>query len=375
MRCLLTFGLLLSFACTTAAVDDLGAPLDGGTAPSPDLGASLDLGTDAGQDLGAAPDLGTPLGLEAGTHEFTLQTPDGRERRYLVHVPAQLQPQPPLVLNLHGGGGSAESTAQSTMMLPLAEAQGFLLAFPEGVPATDSGPGMLGPSATWNTGRCCGRAMEENIDDTAYINALLDDLATRIDFDAQRVYATGFSNGAMMSYRLACELSQRIAAVAPVGGQGDSFPCEPQRPVPVLHIHGTEDMCANYNGGPTCGGCFQRFLNAAFGTMLEVPTSTCASVDSFIETWRARNSCEDTAEVSYQQGAVTCQTWSCAQNTEITFCPVKGMGHTWPGGARPAFCDRPNSAVCAAWLNEVGAQNDDIGVEQIWAFFERHTLP
>ena len=88
--------------------------------------------------------------------------------------------------------------------------------FPEGVPSSEGGGGPLGVTATWNAGVCCDPALKQDIDDVAYFDALLDDLATRIDYDPRRVYATGLSNGAMMSFRLACQLSERITAVAPV---------------------------------------------------------------------------------------------------------------------------------------------------------------
>jgi polyhydroxybutyrate depolymerase len=93
----------------------------------------------------------------------------------------------------------------------------------------------------WNAGDCCGPAVWDGVDDVAFFDALLDDLAGAYSIDRQRVLATGMSNGAMMAYRLAAELSDRIAAIAPVAGRMATEGCRPRRPVPVLHFHGTTD--------------------------------------------------------------------------------------------------------------------------------------
>jgi len=142
-----------------------------------------------------------------------------------------------------------------------------------------------------------------------------------------------------------------------------------------MYIHGTEDMCARYDGGAMCGGCFQRFLNAWLGTNIPVPSWPCTGAVAYMEQWRTRYGCAAPSTITYQNGNATCETWMCDGAVELTFCPVEGMGHSWPGGAPPPFCDRPGSAQCVAWLNEVGTSSDDIGNAQIWAFFQRHALP
>ena len=103
---------------------------------------------------------------------------------------------------------------------------------------------------TWNGGNCCGYAMRaEQVDDVAFTRALLDDLAKVVKVDPKRVYATGMSNGAIMAYRLASELSDRIAAIAPVAGPMGTETCNPKRPVSVIHFHGTDDQFAPFKGG------------------------------------------------------------------------------------------------------------------------------
>lgn len=173
----------------------------------------------------------------SGDHTFTLTTPDGRERSYVVHVPPSYDPATPasVVLTLHGGGGDAEATQTMTGMSATADAHGFLAVYPEGIgPLTKDGHTL----GTWNAGRCCGAAMEEGVDDVAYLSQLIDALEHDFNVDPRRIYATGISNGSQMSFRLACELSNRIAAVAPTGSQPALDDCHPSRPVPVWYFHG-----------------------------------------------------------------------------------------------------------------------------------------
>src|SRR5215831_5938057 len=113
----------------------------------------------------------------------------------------------------------------------LADREGFLAVYPYGTGV------MKAKLLTWNAGPCCGYAQKNKIDDVAFVAALLDDLAARVDYDRARVYATGHSNGAMMAYRLAQDLSDRIAAIAPVGGALVTDTIRAKRAMPILHIH------------------------------------------------------------------------------------------------------------------------------------------
>jgi polyhydroxybutyrate depolymerase len=143
-------------------------------------------------------------------------TVDGRKRYYLLNLPSNYnEPSDiPLVIALHGGGGKATQMESDYLLTEKANKEKFAIVYPEGVQSD----GILG-ARTWNAGTCCDYAVEKNIDDVKYISLLIDELLKKYPkLNPKKVYATGMSNGAMMSYRLACELSNKIAAIAPVAG-------------------------------------------------------------------------------------------------------------------------------------------------------------
>jgi poly(3-hydroxybutyrate) depolymerase len=170
---------------------------------------------------------------------------DGMKRTALVRVPPQVAERRPLpvVLNFHGGGGNAMGQERYARMDAVADREGFIVVYPNGI-------GVMQDSLlTWNAGTCCGIAARQESDDVGYVRALLDELARRLPVDSARVYATGLSNGAMMSYRLAAELSDRIAAIAPVAGASAMPRFRAKRMVPILHVHSIDDARALYRGG------------------------------------------------------------------------------------------------------------------------------
>ena len=144
--------------------------------------------------------------IQSGDHTRSIRV-DRRTRSYHVHVPPSYDGSKPfpVVLAFHGGGANAESMVRFSGLNEKADEAGFLVVYP-------AGTGRLERMLTWNTGNCCGYAMRNGVDDVGFVNALLDDLAGRARVDPERIYATGMSNGAMMVYRLASELSERIAA-------------------------------------------------------------------------------------------------------------------------------------------------------------------
>src|SRR5437879_1570747 len=150
--------------------------------------------------------------LNPGDHTRFLQV-DKRTRTYLVHVPPNYDPKKPtpVVLAYHGGGSNAVQMVRFCGLNETADKHGFLVVYPNGT-------GLLEGALTWNGGNCCGFAMQHQVDDVGFTRALLDDLGKVANVDPKRVYATGMSNGAILAYRLASELSDRIAAIAPVGG-------------------------------------------------------------------------------------------------------------------------------------------------------------
>ncbi|MEO1129281.1 MAG: PHB depolymerase family esterase, partial [Planctomycetota bacterium] len=184
----------------------------------------------------------------ARPHDASATTPrtlnvDGHERRYLLYLPRgydATQPTP-LVLAFHGGGGSPHSMIRLSGLNEKADEAGFIVVYPYG-------SGRDG-SLTFNGGDCCGYAQRNGIDDIAFVRTILDDVPRVANVDARRVYATGISNGAIMTYLVASELSDRIAAIAPVAGPMATDTCAPTHPVAVMHFHGTDDAFAPFNGG------------------------------------------------------------------------------------------------------------------------------
>ncbi|MEA2173104.1 MAG: polyhydroxybutyrate depolymerase [Blastocatellia bacterium] len=263
----------------------------------------------------------------------------GMERAYLLHVPQGVERNQsvPVILAFHGGGGTPESFAQNTDLSAKAGAAGFVVVYPEGF------------GRSWNAGDCCGPAQRRGIDDVAFVRAVLDDLATVFKLDQQRIFATGFSTGGKFSYRLACEMSDRIAAIATVSA-GISIPpaeCKPSRAMPVLHFHGLADKYAPFQGG--------RSVRELAGEQRSVPET--------IDLWLNRGGCKGDKKVTYQSGAATCVTYSrCRDGADVTLCTVQGMGHQWPGGR-------------TVQGDEMGANTNDISAtEMVIKFFRAHPM-
>ncbi|MGZ7078629.1 MAG: alpha/beta hydrolase family esterase, partial [Thermoanaerobaculia bacterium] len=178
--------------------------------------------------------------LAPGDHTFVVKH-GGLERSYIVHVPPGASAPLPLVIAFHGGGSNAAAQEQYSQMDPVADRERFLVMYPNG-----TGRGRM---LVWNAGTCCGAAPARQIDDVGFVRAAVDDLSRRTPVDRSRIYATGMSNGSMMSYRMAAEASDLVAAVAPVAGSMVLVRFRPELPVPVIHFHSVDDPRALYNGG------------------------------------------------------------------------------------------------------------------------------
>jgi polyhydroxybutyrate depolymerase len=167
---------------------------------------------------------------------------DGTSRSYFVHLPPGYNGHSlsPVVLVLHGATESAEGVEKLSGMSAKADKENFMAVYPTGT----------GRLPTWNAGNCCGYAQQNQINDVAFFRALLNKIQQEYPVDGRRVFVTGISNGAMMSYRLACELSDKIAAVAPVE-RAQNVPCHPVGPVSLIVFHGTGDHLVPFNGGAT----------------------------------------------------------------------------------------------------------------------------
>src|SRR4051812_3080041 len=181
------------------------------------------------RDTAKQPD---PLG--PGDHTRTLMMGE-QKRTYLVHVPKGYDPKKPapVVLALHGAAMNGPMMVWFSGLNKKSDEAGFIVVYPSGT--------GIGPFLIWNAGGLKGKLAEGRADDVAFIGKLLDDLGTVAKVDEKRVYACGMSNGGMMCYRLAAELSDRIAAIAPVAGTIAIEKSKPKRAVPVIHFHGSKD--------------------------------------------------------------------------------------------------------------------------------------
>lgn len=263
-----------------------------------------------------------------GDHERRLEH-GGRTRHYTVHVPPGLPVEgaggAPLLLAFHGGGGNASGFRAYAGLDALADREGFVVVYPDGT-------GPLGRRLlTWNAGACCGYARKHGVDDVGFALAVLDSVTRALPIDAARVYATGHSNGAMISYRLAAEAADRIAAIAAVAGSPPLDAFAPARPVAVLHIHSVDDPRALYAGG--LGPRFPLTNHRALH----------GSVEAQLARWAQRDGCPAEPRVAErrgapQQGSAAGHTATllvfgpCESGFEVAHWRLTGAGHGWPGG-------------------------------------------
>ncbi len=271
----------------------------------------------------------------------------GLPRTFRVHrptsYPATNDVPAAVVLLLHGGFGSGEQIETSSRMLDVAAEEGFVVVSPDGV----AGPFGV---RSWNAGECCGYAQAQGIDDVGFIDTLLDHLENVLCVDRRRVYAAGMSNGAMLAHRLGCELAGRVRAVGPVAAPSAMSACTPSRPVPLLHIHGTADQHAPYDGGTGCGPSGFDFMSVA------------QSVDE----WRQRDGCSGDATIVDHVGDALCTIANtCAAGVDVTLCSIAGGGHQWTGGNPPAILGTPNCLF--------GHQSLSFSASvALWGFFAQH---
>lgn len=269
----------------------------------------------------------------------------GIERSYVIRVPGDLangNERIPLVLVLHGGGGNAENAEKMTGFTDKARKEGFIVVYPEGTGRRKN------KRLTWNAGHCCGHAMETGVDDVGFINALIGKLVESYPIDPKRIYATGMSNGGMMTHRLGIELSNKFAAIAPVVATVFGDEKRPEHPVSAIMLNGLHDKSVPYQGAPPGG----HFNGAWDGTPAKPALDQAAY-------WANADGCTGGPR-KYNHGTFTRWQYQCPAGRAVELYLVDDNGHAWPGGKKGSFMgDKPSSTLS--------------GTDVIWDFFKAHT--
>jgi polyhydroxybutyrate depolymerase len=299
-----------------------------------------------------------PVNEAAGKKYSASFVYDQLKREYYVYVPSMVSGKAPvpLLMVLHGKGGNGESMILLSRKAfnKLAEKEGFIVVYPDGF------------EKNWNDGRkddsTNDRAHRENIDDVGFLSALMDTMIRKYSINQKKIYVTGMSNGAIMAYRLACELSHRVTAIAPVTGNIPPLiipGCSPSRPVPVLAINGTDDPVVPYGGG------------MIISTLLKTNLGKVMSTEASVRYWALRNGCSPNPVISKMPDTnpkdgtrVTVKKYLNGKNgAEVILYEVTGGGHTWPGGIQ-YLPKKMIGRTC----------RDFDAAEVIWSFFDRHEL-
>ena len=265
-----------------------------------------------------------PSGASAGSSTASM-TIGGTERTYRVYRPAGLPKSAPLVIVLHGAAGTGKQAEQSYGWDAQADSGKFVVVYPDGV------------NRTWNVDPdCCGVAARDDVDDVGFLTKLA------ASFHAPEVFATGISNGAMMSYRLACD-TKILKAIAPVSGTMINK-CDHPSPLSIIAIHGTADKTIPYNGGPG------KRNNAGAGSRLPAKIDG-PSIPDLMATWRKTDGCA--APSTSTDGKVTTAKATCPGDRAVELITVAGAGHQWPGGKEAPIAqkllglDPPSTALKA----------------------------
>jgi len=242
-----------------------------------------------------------------GTAQHGSLTVAGLKRTYRLYAAASIATQAsPLVFVLTGCPGTGDEMADLSKADTMAAAGHFVVVYPDPVPDASGDPSNL--EGCWSAGTCCGDAQTKGVDDVRFISALLDRLIATTSIDKARVFVAGLSSGGMMAYRLACELSDRIAAIASVSGAQVIQSCRPARPISILEMHGTSDQQLPYEGD-------QYFPSAS----------------STIERWVTLDGCAATPTQTVK-GITHISIWSqCHAGTVVRFDTIDGGHHSWFG--------------------------------------------
>lgn len=256
------------------------------------------------------------------------------EREYMLYLPEKLKGPLPLVFNFHGSGGNPQGQESVSEFIRLAEQHGFVVVFPSGV-FTNSVS-----SRSWNAN------MEEGVDDVQFVRDMIEEVASETNLDRKRIYTTGFSGGARISSRLACELSDVLAAAAPVAGIQYPDDCRLKQPIPILTFHGVADQINPY----TVNGDARPYWRMG--------------VETAVDKWRQANSCSFNNDKIVISEQITMYSWEeCEGAATVQFYIIEDGGHTWPGSE--SLVGNP----------ALGVTNMNINAsELIWEFFSQYTL-
>ena len=268
---------------------------------------------------------------------------DNIERSYILYLPSNYDGanSVPLVLNLHGYSSNAGQQLVYSKFYELADSENFILIHPEG---TADNLGFQ----FWNSG--CQFWNINNIDDVGFLNNLIDTIIFQYNIDTEKVYSMGMSNGGFMSYRLACELSDKIAAIASVTGsmcENQITSCSPNKPMPVMQIHGTADLTVSYEGGN-----FSEF----------------ASIDDVVSYWVGLNNCDFNPILNIVPDnnildlcTVEHYFYDNGDNgSSVELYKIINGGHTWPGATIPLAGNNTNQDFNASQV--------------IWDFFNKYNI-
>lgn len=283
--------------------------------------------------------LAPPVAAQERPSEHHLRA-GGADRSYLLATPPASGPAA-LVIALHGGGGNAGTMVPR--WLSTAQREGFVVAFPQGL-------GRAANMGTWNAGGCCGYAMTSQVDDVAFIAAVIDDVSRQVEIDPRRIYVAGLSNGGMLTHRVAREMGERLAGAAIVAGaQFDDGPAA-SAPVPVLIMHGEQDEVVPYRGGQSPMALVARSQSRPF-----------LPVEDVVASWRRADGCEREPETTVDGDVTITVSSTCRGGSEVVFYRLASAGHGWPGPA-PAIGGIERDRYEAVDATEV-----------IWRFFSAHT--
>jgi len=325
----------------TTTTDTVGATVGGVTTQK-----EADTGRTGGAVRSAG--CGRPSAPAVTDERRTLDS-DGTERWYLLTTPESGVDQPlPLLLDFHGLSEGAEVHARMTSFDALAKERKFVVVYPNGT----------GALASWQVDAA-------NNPDLAFVDRLLDTLEGELCIDTSRVYASGLSNGAMFSSTLACQRSDRIAAIAPVAGIQYQAGCQTDRPVPIIAFHGTKDPILLFNGGlGELGGLFSGAFSAS-DVVLPEPDLDGEGYPAAVREWATHNGCEPRPSDTRPVTGVMLRTYDCPFDGPVEFYVVEGGGHAWPG-----------SEFSRSIEKIIGMTNMELHAsELIWDFLSSHRLP